>query len=746
MERSGDDFGKERKEAMASPERSSGGQAETSIDKFEDSPIFGFINNLSPIKPLKSTLLSHSINPLSFGPMPSVFTSPQVNPLRECRILRRDLSKPEFSSGDGITSNTYGENEDHCKKPDEHEENPEPDSDSAAELSNECSKLVADFVENINRESSSRPGDCVEAKNDCSWGSSTFAGECSQSSLLTQVDSRNWGSLIPETSNPLTLESQKPVDPAAIYYRSIKCAVQNLDSSSAAFSSELSRPENFPARLGEETEIMEHASAAHDGMNSSEKMEYEQLLGFYRGVRRRCLVFEATGGSRNNFEENSVTNSSLLLQSNGNTSSNQQLALSNAAGNDFSGQALHGVGLHLNAIAATPNGYKIVNREAQASGRLLIGHSSSSTGFVSQTSNQVLFENDSVENGAVPVIDPCKESGGMPKEETNKSFQKKKSGRMETGSKGESCGRCNCKKSKCLKLYCECFAAGTFCGEPCACIECFNRPANKEKVSATRKQIESRNPLAFAPKVIRGSDSSSERQDDSSKTPASARHKRGCNCKKSSCLKKYCECYQGGVGCSINCRCEGCKNKFGRKNNVSSISSMDTESESEEPKAIEKDASDRPSKKIKIQNTIEPKIDSAPPSTPSNTVGHLINPFLSKPKLPMYPVPSICSLPGFAGFQKSSFFPSLPKIDQRMATVGEEEIIMPEFLQGVSPPVGAINSSSPNRKRISPPQRLGKISSPPPPSSSSGLRSNRKLILESIPSFPSLGSSKNVSS
>ncbi|PQM36139.1 protein tesmin/TSO1-like CXC 2 [Prunus yedoensis var. nudiflora] len=77
--------------------------------------------------------------------------------------------------------------------------------------------------------------------------------------------------------------------------------------------------------------------------------------------------------------------------------------------------------------------------------------------------------------------------------------------------------------------------------------------------------IESRNPLAFALKVIRSSDSVPELGEESSKTPASARHKRGCNCKKSSCLKKYCECYQGGVGCSISCRCEGCKNAFGRK-------------------------------------------------------------------------------------------------------------------------------------------------------------------------------------
>lgn len=119
----------------------------------------------------------------------------------------------------------------------------------------------------------------------------------------------------------------------------------------------------------------------------------------------------------------------------------------------------------------------------------------------------------------------------------------------------------------CSCSYCECFAAGVYCIEPCACLDCLNKPIHEETVLATRKQIESRNPLAFAPKVIKASDSfpdtgvrhvffslsmqselpSQEQiflQDDSNKTPASARHKRGCNCKKSSCLKKYCECYQ----------------------------------------------------------------------------------------------------------------------------------------------------------------------------------------------------------
>ncbi|MCO5596896.1 hypothetical protein L7F22_050967 [Adiantum nelumboides] len=83
-------------------------------------------------------------------------------------------------------------------------------------------------------------------------------------------------------------------------------------------------------------------------------------------------------------------------------------------------------------------------------------------------------------------------------------------------------------------------------------------------VLGTRQQIESRNPLAFLPKIIRACDTPPAQGEENNDTPASARHKRGCNCKKSHCLKKYCECYQAGVGCADGCRCEGCKNIYGR--------------------------------------------------------------------------------------------------------------------------------------------------------------------------------------
>ncbi|KAK4730207.1 hypothetical protein R3W88_023195 [Solanum pinnatisectum] len=150
----------------------------------------------------------------------------------------------------------------------------------------------------------------------------------------------------------------------------------------------------------------------------------------------------------------------------------------------------------------------------------------------------------------------------------NQSSPQKKRQKTSDGNDGDGCKRCNCKKTKCLKLYCDCFAAGVYCVDSCTCQGCFNRPEYEDTVLDVRQQIQSRNPLAFAPKIVQHSTSSPANilgECGASFTPSSARHKRGCNCKKSMCLKKYCECYQANVGCSSGCRCEGCKNVFGPK-------------------------------------------------------------------------------------------------------------------------------------------------------------------------------------
>lgn len=161
----------------------------------------------------------------------------------------------------------------------------------------------------------------------------------------------------------------------------------------------------------------------------------QHFAGLYRGMRRRCLVFEMAGVRQKHLDENSGSDSFLLLQSDGNTTSNPQL-VQKKTGSDSSCRVLPGIGLHLNALAATPKGYKIVNHEASASGRLLIGPSSSSS-FHCPTSDQELFSNSladnlmereihSVENVGLSVEDLCQESGYMANEEINQCSPKKK--------------------------------------------------------------------------------------------------------------------------------------------------------------------------------------------------------------------------------------------------------------------------------------------------------------------------------
>ena len=45
---------------------------------------------------------------------------------------------------------------------------------------------------------------------------------------------------------------------------------------------------------------------------------------------------------------------------------------------------------------------------------------------------------------------------------------------------GEKRKSCNCRNSRCLKLYCECFASGQYCFA-CNCQGCHNNPENDDK-------------------------------------------------------------------------------------------------------------------------------------------------------------------------------------------------------------------------------------------------------------------------
>ncbi|XP_055372505.1 protein lin-54 homolog isoform X2 [Condylostylus longicornis] len=107
---------------------------------------------------------------------------------------------------------------------------------------------------------------------------------------------------------------------------------------------------------------------------------------------------------------------------------------------------------------------------------------------------------------------------------------------------------CNCTKSQCLKLYCDCFANGEFC-QDCNCKECFNNLEYEDERQKAIKMCLERNPAAFKPKITKARDHNDLRL-----------HNKGCNCKRSGCLKNYCECYEAKIACSSNCKCIGCRN------------------------------------------------------------------------------------------------------------------------------------------------------------------------------------------
>ena len=150
--------------------------------------------------------------------------------------------------------------------------------------------------------------------------------------------------------------------------------------------------------------------------------------------------------------------------------------------------------------------------------------------------------------------------------------------------------RCNCRKSNCLKLYCECFSAAVLCGWSCTCANCNNhRPSHGSIVQERSKVIdltlESR-PNAFRPKAAaaastmkplagsqlyssaKAQQAQASQQQPHLPTPEGkhkvaayvARNVR-CDCKKSACLKKYCECFRAMVHCTAGtCGCRRCQN------------------------------------------------------------------------------------------------------------------------------------------------------------------------------------------
>ena len=100
--------------------------------------------------------------------------------------------------------------------------------------------------------------------------------------------------------------------------------------------------------------------------------------------------------------------------------------------------------------------------------------------------------------------------------------------------------KCTCSKTGCLKKYCACFSMRRPC-EGCDCKNCENQQNKENNLNILEKDIENIN------YNIQLSNNKNQRVI--------------CNCTKSNCMKKYCECYKQGLICNSLCRCLECKNK-----------------------------------------------------------------------------------------------------------------------------------------------------------------------------------------
>ena len=144
--------------------------------------------------------------------------------------------------------------------------------------------------------------------------------------------------------------------------------------------------------------------------------------------------------------------------------------------------------------------------------------------------------------------------------------------------------KCTCKNSNCFKLYCECFANGRYC-DNCSCLNCKNTIENKELRNEKYDEIISKNPKALQ-KIN------------------STKRSWTCKCKNSNCLKKYCDCFQNGRGCTSKCKCINC---FNKNNNYNRNNGGDKKTENNEVHEEEEEIEDEDEKEKKIYLTTPKK-------------------------------------------------------------------------------------------------------------------------------------------
>ena len=118
---------------------------------------------------------------------------------------------------------------------------------------------------------------------------------------------------------------------------------------------------------------------------------------------------------------------------------------------------------------------------------------------------------------------------------------------------------CTCKKTKCIKKYCECFSSGILCFN-CKCENCENKTFFTDNIN--RKNSNNINNINKIEEEIK--EKKESKQINEANLDLSDNNTKKliiCTCSKSGCNKNYCECFKAKVKCNNKCRCIKCLNK-----------------------------------------------------------------------------------------------------------------------------------------------------------------------------------------
>ncbi|KDP33626.1 hypothetical protein JCGZ_07197 [Jatropha curcas] len=589
----------------------------------QESPFTNYVSNLSPIKPVRAP---HPVQGyVGVASPPLVFTSPRIISHRETSFLQRSqlsqIYSAETHANDDGNNKVVDHSDDHLEKSVTY-----------------CSRLIAD---------TQKDNDVENSPQDQPGSSSGFVDEflrdpvdadCANSQNLVNSNAEQSNDVLQSSASHEQVEEdpqgQSTLEIKPIQVEEVQSSIKQPSNKFPNIESDLPS-DNAPEQYDDsEIQMVQACELYSENLEATLQGDIQNVAKcdseasqLQRGFSRRCLQFEeaqkkiiVNSTSSPNLTKNVTSSGSPASAADlesldpshvGITESSQKKQMINLSRTMTSMFPLRrsgkspivaskpsGIGLHLNSIVnALPMGHT-----ATASMKSTPIMSFHQVDYNNSSLKLIAPEDRMLEIKASPVVEPLNMLQPLEHQVTPLNKRKfssehvdnfeefsqlsptKNKSKKASSIDGDGCKRCNCKKTKCLKLYCDCFAAGMYCADPCACQGCFNRPEYEDTVLETRQQIESRNPLAFAPKVVEHATEAAavSREDGSRSMSSLARHKRGCNCKRSMCLKKYCECYQENVGCSTECRCEGCKNVYGRKEEYGMTEEMVSNRVSEE--------------------------------------------------------------------------------------------------------------------------------------------------------------------